>query len=125
MKRLVFLMILLICGVATAIEWPRIARYICDQNLTDEQVANLSWRQLETQAENRGVDPNDIKPFYRTIINSVRSDRRKKNAEAVRSGTETVVRQYRPGTNVITIGIERSIIDPNSTVMVFRMEVPL
>ncbi len=125
MKRLICIITLLVCGVAVASQKSRIIEWVRNQNFTQAQIRNFTRAQLDTVCVNHNTDPNKVQPFYYTIKNAAMSDWRKKNAEQVRSGTQTVVCQYRPGTNVITIGIERSIIDPNSTVMVFRMEVPL
>lgn len=103
----------------------RITAWLCKQNYNRTQLQSVTWPQMETMAENRGIDPNSIKPYRRTILNAVWSDWRQKRLETARTILETKVRQYDPDGIVLYMGYERSLVDPNNMVSIFSVEVDL
>ena len=127
MKKLIVIIILLFASVVTAGPSVRkIINWINNQNYNKTQLQqNLTWAKLEAAAENRGIDPNSIKPYWHTIENSVWSDWRQKRIEAARVILETKVHEYDPGGIVRYMGYECSSIDPNNMVSVFTVEVDL
>lgn len=127
MKKMLVIIVLLFASVAVA-GGPtvrKIINWINNQNYTRTQLENITRSQMETMAENRNIDPNSIKPYARTIMNSVWSDWRKKRIAAARVILETKVHEYDLGGIVQYMGYECSSVDPNNMVSVFTVEVDL
>lgn len=126
MKRsIIILILLLFCSVAHPSTRSRIIDWICGQELNRTQIESLTWPQLESMAENRGIDPNTIKAYRSTIKNAVMSDLRVREIEAVRVGIETPLLQYNPNIHTLYSGYAQSTVDPNFVVVVYRVEIPI
>ncbi len=121
MKKLIILIILLFASVAGASRITKIINWINNQNYTRTQLEGVTWSQMETMAENRGIDPNSIKPYARTILNSAHSYWRKNEIEKERIKIETWARQRDPDAIVLYLGQEPSPVDPNNILSAFKL----
>jgi hypothetical protein len=121
-KVVIIISILLFASVAGG---GRIITWLCNQNYTRTQLENVTWSQMKTMAENRGIDPETIKPYRRTIMNAVWSDWRQKRIEIARLILETKVQEYDATGIVRYVGQDRSSVDPNKMVSMFTVEVDL